>query len=195
METNIPETGRILPTFAEVCLFVTIMKTDISETERVFPAFAEVCLPVTIMETDISETECIFPAFAKAHLPVTIMETDIPETEHVFPTFAEVHVVIKRYVAKTNAVLILGKTFKNPDGSDYRQVFFVCEKQGKYGEKNEKHTTKRTGCPFFVGVNYRKRAQEFVITKSCLEHNYDLCLDVTKFSTIMCKFDQNDLVL
>ncbi|CAG8668725.1 50_t:CDS:2, partial [Ambispora gerdemannii] len=195
MKIDIPETGRVLPTFAKAHLPVTIMETDIPETERIFPAFAEARLLVTIMETDIPETERVFPAFAEVCLPVTIMETDILKTGRVFPTFAEVRVVIKRYATKTNAVLILGKTSKNPDGSDYRQTFFVCEKQGKYGKKNEKHTTKRTGCSFSVGVNYHKKVQEFIITKSCLEHNHDLCLDAMKFSTVMCKFDQNDLGL
>ncbi|CAG8436983.1 10490_t:CDS:2, partial [Ambispora gerdemannii] len=108
--------------------------------------------------------------------------TDIPEIGRIFLTFAEVHVVIERYAAKTNAVLILGKTSKNPNSSDY-------------SEKNEKHTIKRTGCPFSVGVNYRKRAQEFIITKLYLEHNHDFCLDVTKFNTVMRKFDQNNLDL
>ncbi|CAG8631220.1 10885_t:CDS:2 [Ambispora gerdemannii] len=195
IETDIPETGHVLSTFAEARLPVTIIETDIPKTERVFPAFAEVRLPVTIMETDIPETEHVFSAFAETRLPVTIMETDIPEIGRVFLMFAEIHTVIKRYAAKTNAVLILGKTSKNPDGSDYRQAFFVCEKQEKYGEKNEKHIIKRTGCPFSVGVNYCKKAQEFVITKSYLEHNHDLCLNVTKFSTVMHKFDQNDLGL
>ncbi|CAG8839099.1 33325_t:CDS:2, partial [Racocetra persica] len=110
-----------------------------------------------------------------SNLPVSRIETDIPEAGRVFTTFSEIYVLVEQYAAKTNTILILGKTSKNPDGSGYRQVFFVCERQGKYG------------------VNYHKKAQEYVITKSCLEHNHDLHSNATKFSTIMRKLDQNDL--
>ncbi|CAG8808574.1 17071_t:CDS:1, partial [Gigaspora rosea] len=57
---------------------------------------------------------------------------------------------IENYAAKTNMVLILGKTSKNPDGSGYRQAYFVCEKQRKYDGKDEYYTIKRTGCCFCI---------------------------------------------
>ncbi|CAG8460209.1 16290_t:CDS:2 [Gigaspora margarita] len=93
--------------------------------------------------------------------------------------FAEVRAVIERYAARTHTVIILGKTLM----------------QGKYGGPNEKHTTKRTGCPFVVGVNYHKKTQKFVITKTCLEHNHDIFPDATRFSTVMRKLDQDNLGL
>ncbi|CAG8805457.1 39308_t:CDS:2, partial [Gigaspora margarita] len=117
------------------------------------------------------------------------------EIGFLFDTFAEAHAAIKNYAAKTNTMLILGKTSKNPDSSGYRQAYFVCEKQKKYSEKEENYTTKRTGYCFCIGVNYRKRTNKFVITKSILEHNHEICLEATKFSTAIRKFNQNDLGL
>ncbi|RIB30410.1 hypothetical protein C2G38_2265872 [Gigaspora rosea] len=125
--------------------------------------------------------------------PRIFMDIGTIEIGFLFDTFAEARVAIENYAAKTNMVLILDKTSKNPDGSGYRQAYFVCEKQGKYGGKEENYTTKRTGCCFCIGVNYRKHTNKFVITKSILEHNHEICLEATKFSTAICKFDQNDL--
>ncbi|CAG8512502.1 13303_t:CDS:2 [Racocetra persica] len=63
------------------------------------------------------------------------------------------------------------------------QAFFVCKKQGQYnGKKENAYTTKRTGCLFVVGLNYRKRIKKFVITKLCLEHNYEINPDSRKFN-------------
>ncbi|CAG8837895.1 39115_t:CDS:2 [Gigaspora margarita] len=73
-----------------------------------------------------------------------------------FNTFDKVRATIEGYAAKTSTNLILGKTTKYPDGSGYRQAYFFCEKQGKYSGKKQQYTTKRTGCPFVVGVNYNK---------------------------------------
>ncbi|CAG8807218.1 6367_t:CDS:1, partial [Cetraspora pellucida] len=123
------------------------------------------------------------------------MNIDIIRTGSIFTTFPEARAAIETYAAKTNTVLILGRTTKNSDGSGYRQVYFVCERQGKYGGKEEKHTTKRTGCPFMIGINYRKRSKNFVITKCCLEHCHDICPEATKFSPAIRKFDQDDLGL
>ncbi|CAG8626839.1 13419_t:CDS:1, partial [Ambispora gerdemannii] len=99
-------------------------------------------VPVTIMETDIPKTERVLSMFAKVHLLDTIMKIDIPKTGHVFLIFAKARAVIERYAAKINAVLILEKISKNSDRNDYRQAFFVCEKQEKYDKKNKKYTTK-----------------------------------------------------
>ncbi|CAG8615643.1 11637_t:CDS:2 [Gigaspora rosea] len=123
------------------------------------------------------------------------METNVLRTESTFNTFDEARAAIEKYAAKTGTNLILGNTTKNSDGSGYRQAYFVCEKQGKYGGKGEQYITKRTGCPFVIGVNYRKRIKKFAITKSNLEHNHDIFLEATRFSTIARKFDQNDLGL
>ncbi|CAG8680632.1 12912_t:CDS:2, partial [Racocetra fulgida] len=106
------------------------------------------------------------------------MNIDTIRTGSIFATFPEARAAIETYAAKTNTVLILGRTTKNPDGSGYRQAYFVCERQGKYGGKEEKHTTKRTGCPFMIGINYRKRSKNFVITNPAIR-----------------KFDQDDLGL
>ncbi|CAG8812594.1 41021_t:CDS:2 [Gigaspora margarita] len=59
--------------------------------------------------------------------------------------------------------------------------------------KKQQYTTKRTDCPFVVGVNYNKRSKEFVITKSYLKHNHDTCFTTTKVNTVAHKFDQSDL--
>ncbi|CAG8830305.1 2171_t:CDS:2, partial [Gigaspora margarita] len=84
-------------------------------------------------------------------------------------TFDEAHAAIEKYAAKTGTNLILRNTTKNSDGSGYRQAYFVCKKQENYGGKREQYITKCTGCPFVI--------------------------EATKFSTIACKFDQNDLGL
>ncbi|CAG8736528.1 13619_t:CDS:2, partial [Cetraspora pellucida] len=123
------------------------------------------------------------------------MNIDTIRTGSIFATFPEARAAIETYAAKTNTVLILGRTTKNPDGSGYRQAYFVCERQGKYSGKEEKHTTKRTGCSFMIGINYRKHSKNFVITKCCLEHCHDICPEATKFSPAIHKFDQDDLGL
>ncbi|CAG8848137.1 6706_t:CDS:2, partial [Gigaspora margarita] len=97
------------------------------------------------------------------------------EIRSLFDTFVEAHTAIENYATKTNTLLILDKTFKNPDEENY--------------------TTKRTGYCFCIGVNYRKCTNKFVITKFILEHNHKICLKATKFSTAIRKFDQNDLGL
>ncbi|RIB14112.1 hypothetical protein C2G38_2196080 [Gigaspora rosea] len=111
-----------------------------------------------------------------------------------FTTFAKACATIESYTMQTNSVIILEKTTKNSDNS-YRQALFVCKKQGKYRERNDEYTTKRTGCPFAIGINYRKRAKKYVITKLCLEHNHNVCLSATKFSTVSRKLDNDDLGL
>ncbi|CAG8817725.1 40979_t:CDS:2, partial [Gigaspora margarita] len=57
------------------------------------------------------------------------MKIDLSESGCTFTTFAE---VLERYAARIHTFIILGRTSKNPDGSSYKQAFFVCEKQGKY---------------------------------------------------------------
>ncbi|CAG8738707.1 40703_t:CDS:2, partial [Gigaspora margarita] len=69
------------------------------------------------------------------------MEIDLPKSGCTFTTFAEVRAVIKRYAIRTHTVIILGRTSKNPNGSSYKQAFFVCKKQGKYSGPNKKYTT------------------------------------------------------
>ncbi|CAG8715935.1 7915_t:CDS:2 [Gigaspora rosea] len=122
------------------------------------------------------------------------IDTSTVESGCTFATFAEACATIEGYAGRTNSVIILGKTKKNPDNS-YKQVLFVCEKQGKYAGTNDAYTTKCIGCPFAISVYYRKRDKEFAIIKSCLEHNHDPCSDATKFSSVMRKLDQNDLGL
>ncbi|CAG8852316.1 21103_t:CDS:2, partial [Gigaspora margarita] len=99
------------------------------------------------------------------------MDTGILEIRSLFDTFAEACAAIKNYVTKTNTVLILDKTSKNPDSSGYRQAYFVCEKRENIVEKKR------------------------IILLNELEHNYEICLEATKFSTTIRKFDQNDLGL
>ncbi|CAG8563728.1 7053_t:CDS:2, partial [Scutellospora calospora] len=123
------------------------------------------------------------------------MDHSIVESGCDFDTFEEVRATIERYAMQTNIVIILGRMTKNPNNNSYIQVLFVCEKQGKYGEKNDEYTTKCTGYPFAIGINYRKHTKKFVITKSHLEHNYNICLDTTKFSTVVRKLDKDDLGL
>ncbi|CAG8595566.1 13703_t:CDS:2, partial [Racocetra persica] len=55
----------------------------------------------------------------------------------VFSTFAEVQSVVENYAIQNNTVIILGKTTRNTDGSGYRQVSFVCKKQGQYNKKKD----------------------------------------------------------
>ncbi|CAG8842100.1 39521_t:CDS:2 [Gigaspora margarita] len=81
---------------------------------------------------------------------------------------------------------------KNSDNS-YRQALFVYEKQEKYSGRNDEYTTKHTECPFAIGIHYHKRTKKYVITKSYLEHNHDVCLNATKFSTVSHKLDNDDL--
>ncbi|CAG8744714.1 45668_t:CDS:2 [Gigaspora margarita] len=54
---------------------------------------------------------------------------------------------------------------------------------------------KRIGCPFTISVNYHNHIKKFAITKSNLEHNYDNCIDATKFSTVAQKLDKDGLGL
>ncbi|CAG8808801.1 17988_t:CDS:1, partial [Racocetra fulgida] len=118
----------------------------------------------------------------------------IPEIGCTFSTFGEARAFIENYAAQTNIVTILGKTTRNSDGNGYRQAYFVCEKQGGYNGKNEeKYTTKRTGCPFVIGINYHKCTNVFAITKLCLKHSHDIDPDARKFSINMRKLDQNEL--
>ncbi|CAG8804678.1 35353_t:CDS:1, partial [Racocetra persica] len=142
-------------------------------------------LPIDMLKNNLSLGKL------ENNLPI---DTSIVESGCPFTTFAEAHATIEKYAMQTNSVIILGKTTKNSDNS-YRQALFVCEKQGKYGGKNEEFITKRTGCPFAIGLNYHKHTNEYVITKSCLEHNYDICLSATKFSTVIRKLDDDDLGL
>ncbi|CAG8638187.1 1782_t:CDS:2, partial [Cetraspora pellucida] len=109
-------------------------------------------------------------------------------------TIDTTHATIESYAAQMKSVIILEKTKKNSNNS-YKQILFVCEKQGQYARKNDAYTTKCTGYPFFINIYYRKHDKEFAITKSCLKHNYDPCSDATKFSSVMKKIDQNDLGL
>ncbi|CAG8776246.1 4818_t:CDS:1, partial [Racocetra persica] len=122
------------------------------------------------------------------------MDTSAVESGRAFATFAEACVTIERYAMQMNSVIILGKTSKIPDNG-YRQALFVCEKQEKYSGKNDEYTTKRVGYNFAIGINYRKRTDIYVITKSCLEYNHDVCLSATKFSTVSRKLDNDDLGL
>ncbi|CAG8504356.1 26147_t:CDS:2 [Gigaspora margarita] len=101
--------------------------------------------------------------------------TNVLRTESTINTFDKAHVAIEKYAAKTSTNLILGNITKNSDEDQY--------------------ITKRTGCPFVIGVNYHKHIKKFAITKSNLEHNHDIYLEATRFSTIAHKFDQNDLGL
>ncbi|CAG8801461.1 34859_t:CDS:1, partial [Gigaspora margarita] len=120
------------------------------------------------------------------------MDASTVESGCDFTTFAEACATIEKYAMQTNSVIILGKTTKNSNNS-YRQALFVCKKQGKYSGRNDEYTTKRTECPFAIGINFRKRTKKYFITKSCLEHNHDVCLSATKFSTVSRKLDNDDL--
>ncbi|CAG8826908.1 43566_t:CDS:2, partial [Gigaspora margarita] len=120
------------------------------------------------------------------------MDASTVESEYDFTTFIEACATIKKYAMQTNFVIILGKITKNSDNS-YRQALFVCERQGKYSRRNDKYTTKHTEYPFAIGINYHKCTKKYIITKLCLEHNHDVCLSTTKFSTVSCKFDNDNL--
>ncbi|CAG8817521.1 27961_t:CDS:2, partial [Gigaspora margarita] len=87
------------------------------------------------------------------------------------------------------------KTTKNTNGSGYRQVSFVCEKQEQYNRKKNEYIIKRTGYSFIIRVNYHKRTKEFAITRLHLEHNYVLCPDARRFSNVIHRLDQNNLGL
>ncbi|CAG8635989.1 20081_t:CDS:2, partial [Racocetra persica] len=113
------------------------------------------------------------------NLPI---DTSTVESGRPFTTFAEAYTTIEKYTMQTNSVIILEKTTKNSDNK-------------KYGGKNEEFITKRTECPFAIGLNYYKCTNEYVIMKSYLEHNHDICLSATKFSTIIRKLDDDDLGL
>ncbi|RIB12016.1 hypothetical protein C2G38_2042182 [Gigaspora rosea] len=105
------------------------------------------------------------------------IDTSTVEAGRTFATFHEAR------ATQIDSVIILGKTTKNPDNI-YRQAHFACEKQEKYIRKNDAYTMKRIGCPFVISINYCKRNKEFAITRSCLEHNHEVCSDATKFSTV-----------
>ncbi|CAG8845377.1 23830_t:CDS:1, partial [Gigaspora margarita] len=55
----------------------------------------------------------------------------------VFAIFAKAQSAIKNYVIQNNTVIIIGKTTRNTNGSGYRQVSFVCKKQGQYNGKKD----------------------------------------------------------
>ncbi|CAG8746548.1 18279_t:CDS:2, partial [Gigaspora rosea] len=116
------------------------------------------------------------------------IDTSTVEAGRTFATFHEAR------ATQIDSVIILGKTTKNPDNI-YRQAHFACEKQEKYIRKNDAYTMKRIGCPFVISINYCKRNKEFAITRSCLEHNHEVCSDATKFSTVVRKLNQDDLGL
>ncbi|CAG8826656.1 17365_t:CDS:1 [Gigaspora margarita] len=191
------------------------------ESEFVYPIFDETCINTDIMEldyifgtfndhihnstADVIELEDTFETFDEVFVdnsvfkPKNILEMHIDSSivvsECTFNTFSEACTTIEKYAAQTNAIIILDKTTRNSDKSNYRQALFVCKKQGKYSGVNEEYTTKRIGCSFAIAINYQKRSQKFAITKSILEYNYELCLNATKFSTVARKFDKDNLGL
>ncbi|CAG8778695.1 17977_t:CDS:2, partial [Cetraspora pellucida] len=142
-------------------------------------------LPIDILENNLLLGKL------ENNLPI---DTSTVESGCPFTTFAKACATIEKYAMQTNSVIILGKTTKNFDNS-YRQALFVYEKQEKYSSKNKEFITKCTGCLFAIGLNYHKHANEYVIMKSCLKHNHDICLNATKFSTVIRKLDNNDLGL
>ncbi|CAG8832151.1 10352_t:CDS:2, partial [Gigaspora margarita] len=194
---NNMESEFIYQTFDKTCT-----NTDVMEFERVFETFENNMYNSTM---DTIETKCTFGTLNKAFIDNNVVNPEYTLKLHIdssavkvgstFSTFSEAHKTIERYAAQTSPVIILGKTTRNSDNNNYRQALFVCEKQGKYNGTNEVHTTKRFGYPFAIAINYRKRSQLFVITKSVLEHNHESCLDARNFSIIARKFDKDDLGL
>ncbi|CAG8471523.1 14103_t:CDS:2 [Racocetra fulgida] len=176
----------------------TRINTDIMESKHIFKTFNNHIYHSTTdfiepkYATDAMVSKYTFETFDKVFMN---NNSSVVEPERIFDTFSEACATIEQYATQTNAVVILDKTTRNSDNSDYIQATFVCEKQGNYNGTNEEHTTKHIGCPFAITINYCKCSQKFAITKSKLEHSYKPCLDAVKFSTVERKFDKDDLGL
>ena len=87
----------------------------------------------------------------------------VPQSEQLFSTFEDASDFIEGYAQKHGIVLILCNTSKL--NGYYCKACYVCEKHGQYGGKKPEHKTKKTDCPFKIGLSYRRRVCWLKVTR------------------------------